>query len=188
MSNSNGRRNGVVRIAGAMPPLEQAFKGRRILITGATGFLGKVFLSLMLRWHPEVERFYLLIRGDRRGANNRYRREILDSPALGPVREHLGDRYDAVMEKKIVVLPGDITQRGLVNEEDAELAPERLDAVVHSAGLVNFEASLEKAIDINVTGVQNVLEFCRRTRTAMLHISTCYVAGDDDGHRYEDDI
>ena len=188
MSNNNGRRNGVVRIAGAMPPLEQVFKGRRILITGATGFLGKVFLSLMLRWHPEVERFYLLIRGDRRGANNRYRREILDSPVLGPVREHLGDQFDSFMEKKIVVLPGDITDRGLLNEEDAELAPERLDAVVHSAGLVNFEASLERAIGINVTGVQNVLDFCRRTKAAMIHISTCYVAGDDDGHRYEDQI
>jgi long-chain acyl-CoA synthetase len=170
MSSNNGHRNGVARIGSSMPPLEQIFKGRRIMITGATGFLGKDFLSLMLRWHPEVERIYLLIRGDRRGSSNRYRREILDSPALGPVREHLGAAFASIVEKKIFVLPGDITSPGLVNDEDAELIPERLDAVVHSAGLVNFEASLEKAMDINATGVANVIAFCRRTHAAMLHI------------------
>ncbi len=63
-----------------------------------------------------------------------------------------------------------------------------LDAVVHSAGLVNFEASLEKAIEVNTTGVANVIEFCRKLGAAMVHVSTCYVAGAADGHRYEDDI
>jgi len=78
-----------------MPPLEQVFKGRRILVTGATGFLGKVFLAMLLRWHPEIEKIYLLIRGDRRSSIGRYRREILDSPAMTPVRAHLGAEFDA---------------------------------------------------------------------------------------------
>ena len=63
MSSSNGKRNGA-----AMPALEQVLKDRRILLTGSTGFLGKVFLALLLRWHPEIERVYLLIRGDRRSS------------------------------------------------------------------------------------------------------------------------
>ena len=73
-----------------MPPLDQIFRHRRILLTGGTGFLGKVFLLLMLRHHPEVERIYLLIRGDKRSSLNRFRREILDSPVMTPLREHLG--------------------------------------------------------------------------------------------------
>src|SRR5258708_39501949 len=114
MSNSNGKNGGAVARGGsAMPPLEQVFKGRRILITGATGFLGKVFLAMLLRWHPEIEKIYLLIRGDRRSSISRYRREILDSPAMGPVRAHLrghlSDRFDRYVEEKIVVVPGDIT-------------------------------------------------------------------------------
>ena len=80
----------------AMPPLEQVFKGRRILLTGTTGFLGKVFLAMLLRWHPEIEKVYLLIRGDLRSSLGRFRREILDSPALAPVRAHLGERFDAL--------------------------------------------------------------------------------------------
>ena len=171
-----------------MPPLEQVLKGRRILLTGATGFLGKVFLAILLRWHPEIERVYLLIRGDRRSSVGRFRREILDSPVFAPLREHLGDKFDRYIEEKIVVVPGDITNEGLLGEEAKPFKPGSLDAVVHSAGLVNFEASLEKAIEVNTTGVANVIEFCGKVGAAMMHVSTCYVAGIADGHRYEDDI
>ncbi len=83
-----------------MPPLEQVLKGRRILLTGSTGFLGKVFLAILLRWHPEIERVYLLIRGDRRSSLGRFRREILDSPVFAPLREHLGEPGSIVTSKK----------------------------------------------------------------------------------------
>ncbi|MFZ0888751.1 MAG: SDR family oxidoreductase, partial [Candidatus Binataceae bacterium] len=170
-----------------MPPLAQVLRERRILLTGSTGFLGKVFLYGLLRWHPELDRIYLLIRGDRRSSLNRLRREILDSPVMGPLREELGERFDRYVEEKIAVVAGDIT--------DPELAADReplrrgtLDAVVHCAGLVNFEASLEKALSANTEGVANVIAFCRRVGASMIHVSTCYVAGGADGHRFEDDI
>src|SRR5215469_2102521 len=186
MSNS---RNSGHAAAAAMPPLDQIFRHRRILLTGGTGFLGKVFLMLMLRHHPEVERIYLLIRGDQRSSLNRFRREILDSPVMTPLREHLGSRFERYIEDKIAVVPGDISNPGLLSSEGTEpFKRDSLDAVVHSAGLVNFEASLAKALEVNTTGVANVLDFCRKSGAAMLHISTCYVAGAADGHRYEDDI
>src|SRR5579863_2925855 len=185
--SSNGK-NGNGARGSAMPPLETAFKGRRILLTGATGFLGKVFLAMLLRWHPEIEKVYLLIRGDLRSSVGRYRREILDSPAMAPVREHFRDEFDSYVEQKIVVVPGDITNDGLLGDEAKPFRAGSLDAIVHSAGLVNFEASLQKAIEVNTTGVANVIEFCASVGAAMLHVSTCYVAGSADGHRYEDDI
>ena len=179
MSNSNGR---------AMPPLEQAFRHRRILLTGGTGFLGKVFLLFLLRHHPELEKVYLLIRGDKRGALNRFQREVLDSPVLVPLREHLGAKFDRFVESKLAVVPGDISDPGLLADGVEPFKPGSLDAVVNSAGLVNFEASLAKAIEVNVNGVANVIDFCRKSGAALLHISTCYVAGVADGHRYEDDL
>ncbi len=171
-----------------MSPLQHIFRKRRILLTGSTGFLGKVFLMLLLRWHPEIERVYLLVRGDRKSSLNRFRREILDSPVMTPLREHLGADFDHYIEEKIVVVPGDITFAGLL-APDAELFKrDSIDAVVHSAGLVNFEASLSKSIEVNVSGAANVIEFCRKIGTAMLHVSTCYVAGTADGQRFEDDV
>ena len=115
------------------------------------------------------------------------RREILDSPVLGPLREHLGDRFDRYVEEKLSVVCGDITEDDLVSEGEAP-ARGAIDAVVHCAGLVNFEASLEKALSVNTIGVANVIEFCRKRDAALLHVSTCYAAGNADGHRFEDDI
>ncbi|MGH7934957.1 MAG: AMP-binding protein [Candidatus Binataceae bacterium] len=188
MSNSNGGRPTTRGTADAMPPLEQILRKRRILITGATGFLGKVLVYLLLRWHPEVERIYLLIRGDRRSSLNRLRREILDSPALGPLRDHLGTGFDRYVEDRIAVIAGDITEPDLITDDVEMLGHGAIDAVVHCAGLVNFEASLEKALSINTVGVANVIEFCRKRGAALLHVSTCYAAGAAEGHRFEDDI
>ncbi len=171
-----------------MAPLEEILRGREILITGATGFLGKVLIGILLRRHPEIAKLHLLIRGDRRSSHNRFRREILDSPALGPLREHLGARFDRYVEERVAIVPGDISAPGLVSDGAHPLDHARIDAVIHCAGLVNFEASLAKAIEVNATGVANVIEFCAQRGAALLHVSTCYAAGVADGHRYEDEI
>ena len=171
-----------------MPPLATILRKRRLLITGGTGFLGKVLLYLLLRHHPEIGRVFLLIRGDRKSSLVRFRREILDSPALGPLREYLGERFDHYVEERVAVVAGDITESGLITDGGEVIGDTPIDAVIHCAGLVNFEASLGKAIAINVTGVSNVIDFCRKRGAALLHVSTCYAAGAADGHRYEDDI
>src|SRR5579871_4864022 len=183
-SNGNQAR---ARGGGDLIALDSALRKRQILLTGATGFLGKVFLMLLLRHHPEIERVYLLIRGDRRAALNRYRREVLDSPVMAPLREHLGERFESFVAARLAVVPGDIVDAGLA-ADPADLPKRGLDAVVHCAGLVNFDASLERALSVNVAGVANVIDFCRMSGAAMLHVSTCYAAGGADGHRYEDDI
>jgi long-chain acyl-CoA synthetase len=189
MSNSNGSSNGNGRGRdGALPPLETILRKKRILITGGTGFLGKVLLYLLLRHHPEIGRIFLLIRGDRKSSLNRLRREILDSPALGPLRDYLGARFDRYVAERVTVVAGDITEPGLITEGAELIGDAQLDAVIHCAGLVNFEASLEKALAINVAGVMNVVEFCRKQGAALMHVSTCYSAGAADGHRYEDDL
>jgi long-chain acyl-CoA synthetase len=175
-------------VAEPLLPLAEILEQRTILLTGATGFLGKVLLYLLLRHHPELKRIYLLIRGDNKSSLNRFRREILDSPLMGPLRENLGARFDHYVEERIVVIPGDITNPDLVSADPGLLADVPLDAVIHCAGLVNFEASLEKALTINVVGVKHVIDFCRKRGAALIHISTCYAAGAADGHRFEDDL
>ena len=43
-----------------------ALSGKHVLITGATGFLGKVVLENLLRSVPDIAGIYLLLRGNRR--------------------------------------------------------------------------------------------------------------------------
>ncbi|HIN86405.1 MAG TPA: hypothetical protein EYN06_07985, partial [Myxococcales bacterium] len=42
--------------------VQQAFCGKTILVTGASGFLGKVWLTMLLDRIPSVGRVYVLLR------------------------------------------------------------------------------------------------------------------------------
>ena len=45
--------------------LAEAYRGRSILLTGGTGFLGTALVEKILRSLPELGRLYLLIRASR---------------------------------------------------------------------------------------------------------------------------
>ena len=75
----------------------EALRGKTILVTGTTGFLGKSIVEKCLRSIPEVGRINLAIRSSaRRPAADRLEREILSSPAFRRLKEQLGDEYTAI--------------------------------------------------------------------------------------------
>ncbi|KAJ8024079.1 Fatty acyl-CoA reductase 1 [Holothuria leucospilota] len=43
-------------------PVADYFAGKTIMLTGGTGFIGKVLVEKILRCCPDVDKFYLLIR------------------------------------------------------------------------------------------------------------------------------
>lgn len=56
------------------------FENKKILITGVTGFVGKVLLEKILRCVPTIEFIYILIRTNKASdQNERFKREILGS-------------------------------------------------------------------------------------------------------------
>ncbi|KAL5081509.1 hypothetical protein RYX36_009930, partial [Vicia faba] len=42
--------------------MQHFFKGKTILVTGATGFLAKVFIEKILRIQPDIQKLYILLR------------------------------------------------------------------------------------------------------------------------------
>lgn len=48
--------------AGRMASIAEFYAGKNVLITGATGFMGKVLVEKLLRSCPEVKSLYLLVR------------------------------------------------------------------------------------------------------------------------------
>ena len=71
--------------------VRETLRGRRILLTGSTGFLGKVYASMILAKHPDIEQLYLVIR-PRTGetAQDRFVRELAECGAFDPLREIYG--------------------------------------------------------------------------------------------------
>jgi long-chain acyl-CoA synthetase len=83
---------------------------------------------------------------------------------------------------------GDVSQPGLgIEPEAAELLHRKLDLIINSSGLTDFNPDLRDALNSNVDAAMNVLEFIRQSDHAgLLHLSTCYAAGTCDGRVAEE--
>ena len=157
-----------------------ALTGERILITGATGFLGKTLVEKLLRSVPEVDKLHLLVRpGDGKSAQERLRDELLGSPIMAHLRAlHAGD-WQRWAESKIEVVPGDLARDrfGLDDDRYAELCA-GIDRVVACAATVTFDERLDRALELNARGAARVLRLARDAGDVpLLHVSTCYVSG-----------
>ena len=172
------------------PPLDvaAALRGRRILFTGATGFVGKVTLSMLLHRYPEVGRVHVLVRPGTGGtAEARFRDKVVASRPFDPLRDQHGPAFEDFVRDRCVPVAGDVTDpvMGLSPAALAALGP--LDLVVNCAGLVDFNPSLELALAVNVQGARHAVELCRATGAALVHVSTCFVAGNRSGVVFEDE-
>ncbi|MEZ4462009.1 MAG: AMP-binding protein [bacterium] len=156
-------------------------RGAKLLVTGTTGFLAKVFVAQLLQFHPDIDQLYLLIRDQRtRTAERRFYEEIVASNCFDTLRQTYGDGFDGYLHEKITVLGGDITEDHLgLPEDEARALSATLDLVVNSAGLTNFNPNLESALRINTLSANHILDFIRLggSRAKLLHVSTTFVAG-----------
>src|SRR4051812_38383113 len=146
-----------------MEPLsiQRTLAGRHILFTGASGFLGKVWLSMMLAKVPDVGRIYLLLRGKKgQPASVRFEQMINDSYAFSPLHEQHGEALSKFLMERVEVVPGDVSLPGLgIVPRVAERIQKKLDLVVHCAGQVDFNPQLPEAIECNVDGTLHAAGF-----------------------------
>jgi len=179
--SGNGKGNG-----SATTGVRETLEGKHVLVTGVTGFLGKIWLTMLLEHVPAVRRVTVLVRGNRKGtAEERFWRFAERSPALRPLRKKLGrERFHAFVEERVEILDGDISRPlcGLDEETLSRLA-ETLDAVVHFAGLTDFEPDPVQGLLTNTLGGENAADVAARARVPrFLHISTAFVAGNVSGN------
>jgi long-chain acyl-CoA synthetase len=164
-----------------------AFAHKRLLLTGASGFLGKVWLAHLLEHLPETD-LVLVLRpgGGRGGPEGRAARRLVDlletSPAFRGLRERLGPAGLAERAAaRVRVVAGDLGSPGLGLASEARAALGPIDLVVNLAGLTDLDPPPREALDVNVQGALDALELARELGAALLHVSTAYVAGHRQG-------
>ncbi len=168
----------------------EIFNGRRIFLIGGTGFVGKVTLSMLLHRFPNIGRVYVTVRArSQEESETRFWNNVISSPPFDPVRERYGAAFEDFIRDKVAVVGGDIAEANLgFTEEEAERVAKDIDVIINSAGNVTFNPTLESALRTNVVGTQNVIAFTKRMkRPCLVHISTCFVAGNRSGAVWEDD-
>ena len=164
--------------------VRRSLAGKNVLLIGMTGFIGKVWLVNTLMDLPEIGKIYLLIRRQKSNpAQSRFEKLVEESPVFDPLSRRHGPNLGRFISERVEVVEGDVSQQGLeIKPEVAEVLREKLDLVINSSGLTDFNPDLRDALATNVDAALNILEFVRASNHAgLLHLSTCYVAGTRDG-------
>ena len=147
--------------------------GSEILLTGATGFLGKVVLHELLRRREAlgVERVHVLIRTNGSGTvDNRFDTDIAASPCFADLTPNWRDRIEVVACD--LSLPG----AGLESEK-RELLANRVTHVINCAASVQFDLPIQDAATANVSTALEILDLaksCDRLKS-LVSVSTAYV-------------
>jgi long-chain acyl-CoA synthetase len=168
----------------------EIFKDRRIFLIGSTGFLGKVTLSMLLQQFPNIGKVYVTVRArSQEESETRFWNSVITAPPFDPLRERYGGALDGFIRDKVAIVGGDIGDTNLgYTDAEAQRIADDVDVVLNSAGNVTFNPTLESALRTNVVGTQNVIAFARRMRRpALVHVSTCFVAGNRSGPVWESD-
>lgn len=148
---------------------------KKVLLTGATGFLGSHILFELLKL--DKIKTYVLVRGvDKEDAQSRLYHRL---------SYYFPDLDWKLAGEKLVVINGDITKTLLgLPEPDYQLLRQKVDTVIHCAALVKHYGDERELQSINVLGVHNILKFSKDKYLA--HISTLSVAGDYTAQKRQD--
>ncbi|XVE79280.1 hypothetical protein DITRI_Ditri14bG0045100 [Diplodiscus trichospermus] len=164
----------------------QFLDNKSILVTGATGFLAKIFVEKILRVQPNVKKLYLLLRApDHKSAVHRLHNEIIGKDLFKVLKEKCGKNFSSFISEKITLIPGDISHEDL-GVKDSNLVEEmweEVDVVVNLAATTNFDERYDVALGLNTLGAKYVANFAKKCvkLKVLVHVSTAYVSGERSG-------
>jgi long-chain acyl-CoA synthetase len=176
--------------------VREQLKDKHILITGVTGFVGKILLTMIAAYAPEVRRVSVLIRSNKHhpDARSRFDKEVWTSEPFKAVKdlvdqERGSGQFKQWVDEKVNPVTGDITctQLGMGGDVYQELTTgDPLELILHCAGNVSFDPPLDEALEVNTLGAAHKVELARDAGCPLVHMSTCFVAGERDGAVYEE--
>ncbi|KAG5771212.1 hypothetical protein H9Q72_002205 [Fusarium xylarioides] len=140
----------------------------RVVLTGATGFLGAHILHL-LRDDPKFDRIYCLLRADGPFAAQKRVSEALFQRFLPPLESH---------QDKVVCLPCDLAQRDLgLSEEQLREISTSATKIIHSAWAVNFSLRLNSFED-QILSTKNLINLAVEADAQFVFVSSIAAVSD----------
>ncbi len=150
--------------------------GATLLLTGASGFVAKAVLAILLRELPQIGELRLLLRAaDDDAALERLRTQILPSSAFAGLDAGVAEA--AIGSGRLRASACDLLAPDLGLPDPAIL--EGVDAAIHCAASVSFQQPLDEMLELNVIGTANLAAALGAASPAVrfVHVSTAYAAG-----------
>lgn len=144
----------------------------RVLLAGATGFLGiHLFRELLAQKHEMV----ILVRS--RGIDPIQRMK-------GLLMYYFDDTFDEEFEKYVKVVNADITAPNLLTL----LEGYEFDTIINAAAIVKHFANDDSIERVNVGGVKNLIEVAKARKVRIVQVSTLSVAGENVNHKFPENF
>jgi alcohol-forming fatty acyl-CoA reductase len=157
--------------------LRDLLAGKKIVMTGVTGFIGEQLLWKILTELPDTTPVVLVRRKGSASAHDRMI-ALVKKPIFSEVRDAAGGAAE-LLDSRVEIIEGDLP--------NVPQLPADLDIVVHCAGDVSFDPPIDQAFATNVIGTKalmnRMLEAIAdehgewRKVPHYVHISTAYTAG-----------
>ncbi|RVE50675.1 hypothetical protein evm_004707 [Chilo suppressalis] len=114
------------------PSVTEYYTGKRVLITGGTGYVGKALVEKLLRSCPDVDTIYLLLRSKKGLSSEERLKDLCNNKLFDVVRSQNPGVF-----RKLKLIAGDILDDGLgiSNDDRAELQ-KNCNVIFHSAACV----------------------------------------------------
>ncbi|XP_075233619.1 fatty acyl-CoA reductase wat-like isoform X2 [Lycorma delicatula] len=150
-------------------PIQQFYSGEIILITGGTGFVGKVIIEKIMRSCPNFKKLHLIVRPKK---NKDVKERVKEQ-----FNHFIFSKVNPLMVEKVSFINGDCSKPmlGLSTADQKEII-ENVTIIIHSAATVKFDEKIKKAVSINVIATRDLLILSNKIKhlKAFVHISTAY--------------
>ncbi|XP_001948211.2 fatty acyl-CoA reductase wat [Acyrthosiphon pisum] len=151
--------------------IAETFRNGTFLVTGSTGFLGKILTEKLLRSCP-VKNIAILVRSKKGFDASQRVADIYKQALFDRLRDEKPDFMDYIK-----VIDGNIEEESLgLSTADRNWIVENVNFVFHCAATIKFNEALELATKINIQGTNNLLTLAAQMKNlkGFVHVSTAY--------------
>jgi alcohol-forming fatty acyl-CoA reductase len=154
--------------------VSETYEKKSILVTGATGFLGKVLVEKLLRDCKGIVKIYLFIRGKKSDDFETRFTKYKNLQVFDRIRKE-----DPQSLNKLFAIQADIEENGEnfgIDDENLSILKKNVNFIFHCAATVKFDESIEVAISMNTIGTQKLLNLAESFENldVFVHVSTAY--------------